>query len=177
MRNAKVVAGSSRGPGASLSAVQPAPAQSWPQRPVKIIVPFPLAETRRHRPHHAQRLGEAFGQQFVVENVPGQRHCLRPRRSPARGDGHMLLMGRRPDRHRSGDDQDAVRSIRDFAPISVIGTNPLVLVVHPSIPARTVAEFITYVRAQPVKLTYASAASAASFICRRRCSCIAQVSR
>jgi tripartite-type tricarboxylate transporter receptor subunit TctC len=145
---------------ASLSAVQPAPSQSWPQRPVKIIVPFPPGgNTDGIARIMAQRLGEAFGQQFVVENRAGASGTVAAEavaRAPA--DGHMLLMGSpsqiaiAPAMTRTSYDP-----IRDFAPISVIGTNPLVLVVHPSIPARTVAEFITYVRAQPVKLTYASA--------------------
>jgi tripartite-type tricarboxylate transporter receptor subunit TctC len=145
---------------AGLGMVPPAWSQSWPQRPVKIIVPFPPGgNTDGIARIMAQRLAEAFGQQFVVENRAGASGTVAAEavaRAPA--DGHMLLMGSpsqiaiAPAMTRTSYDP-----IRDFAPISVVGTNPLVLVVHPSIPSRTVAEFITYVRAQPVKLTYASA--------------------
>jgi tripartite-type tricarboxylate transporter receptor subunit TctC len=114
---------------AGLAMVQPAPSQSWPQRPVKIIVPFPPGgNTDGIARIMAQRLGEAFGQQFVVENRAGASGTVAAEavaRAPA--DGHMLLMGSpsqiaiAPAMTRTPYDP-----IKDFAPISVIGTNPLV---------------------------------------------------
>ncbi len=145
---------------AALVISQPAHSQTWPQKPVKIIVPFPPGgNTDGIARIIAERLGEALGQQFVVENRAGASGTLAAEnvaRAPA--DGYMLLM--------ASPSQIAIAPamtktpydpVKDFAPISIIGSNPLVLVVHPSMPVRTVAEFVEYVRKQPVKLAYAAA--------------------
>ena len=131
--------------------------QVWPQKPVKIVVPFaPGGNTDGIARLIAQPLGDAFGQQFVVENRPAAAGALAAEavaRSSA--DGHMLLMGTPsqiaiiPLTTRTAYDP-----VKDFAPISVIGTNPYVLVVHPRIPANTLAEFVDYARGHPDKLTY-----------------------
>ena len=131
--------------------------QVWPQKPVKIVVPFaPGGNTDGIARLIAQPLGDAFGQQFVVENRPAAAGALAAEavaRSSA--DGHMLLMGTPsqiaiiPLTTRTAYDP-----VKDFAPISVIGTNPYVLVVHPRIPANSLAEFVDYARGHPDKLTY-----------------------
>lgn len=134
-------------------------AQSWPQRPVRIIVPFGAGGSSDVAARIvAQRLGDAFGQPFVVENRAGASGVIAAEtvaRAPA--DGYTLLMGSTA--------QLAVLPritkvpydpVRDFAPISVVATNPFVLAVHPSIPARTVAELVAFARGQPQPLAYAS---------------------
>jgi tripartite-type tricarboxylate transporter receptor subunit TctC len=131
--------------------------QVWPQKPVKIVVPFaPGGNTDGIARLIAQPLGDAFGQQFVVENRPAAAGAIAAEavaRSSA--DGHMLLMGTPsqiaiiPLTTRTAYDP-----VKDFAPISVIGTNPYVLVVHPRIPANTLAEFVDYARGRPDKLDY-----------------------
>src|SRR5262245_59112464 len=124
------------------------------QKPVKIIVPFaPGGNSDGIARLIAQPLGEAFGQQFVVENRPAAVAAEAVARSSA--DGHMLLMGS-PSQIAilPVTTKTAYDPVKDFAPISVIGTNPYVLVVHPRIPANTLAEFVDYARGRPDKLDY-----------------------
>ncbi|HEU4359537.1 MAG TPA: tripartite tricarboxylate transporter substrate binding protein [Xanthobacteraceae bacterium] len=137
--------------------ISSARSQVWPQKPVKIVVPFaPGGNTDGIARLIAQPLGDAFGQQFVVENRPAAAGAIAAEavaRSSA--DGHMLLMGTPsqiaiiPLTTRTAYDP-----VKDFAPISVIGTNPYVLVVHPRIPANTLAEFVDYARGRADKLDY-----------------------
>ena len=136
---------------------QSARSQIWPQKPVKIIVPFaPGGNSDGIARLIAQPLGDAFGQQFVVENRPAAVGAVAAEavaRSSA--DGHMLLMGS-PSQIAilPVTTKTAYDPVKDFAPISVIGTNPYVLVVHPRIPANTLAEFVDYARGRPDKLDY-----------------------
>ena len=136
---------------------QSARSQIWPQKPVKILVPFaPGGNSDGIARLIAQPLGDAFGQQFVVENRPAAVGALAAEavaRSSA--DGHMLLMGS-PSQIAilPVTTKTAYDPVKDFAPISVIGTNPYVLLVHPRIPANTLAEFVDYARRRPDKLDY-----------------------
>jgi tripartite-type tricarboxylate transporter receptor subunit TctC len=136
-----------------------AQAQGWPQRPVRILVPFaPGGNTDGIARIVAQRLGEVFPQQFLVENRPGAGGALAAEavaRSPA--DGHTLfltsvsVLAVLPAMTRTPFDP-----VKDFVPISNIGSNPNVLVTYPGFPPKTIAEFVEYVRAQPQKLSYAA---------------------
>jgi len=139
---------------------RPARAQSWPQRPVRIIVPFPPGGNSDAIARViAAHLGDALGQQFVVESRAGAGGAIGAE-SVARAapDGYMLFLGSPsqiailPNVAKTSYDQ-----VKDFSPISIIGTNPLVLVANPGLPARTVGELVDYVRAQPVKLSYGTA--------------------
>jgi tripartite-type tricarboxylate transporter receptor subunit TctC len=144
---------------AALSFGQPAQSQVWPQKPVKIIVPFaPGGNTDGIARLIAQPLGERLGQQFVVENRPGAAGALATEavvRSPA--DGYTLLMGTpsqiaiAPQTTKTPYDP-----VKDLAPISVVATNPYVLVVNSKIAVSTLAEFVDYVRRQPGKVAYAA---------------------
>ena len=138
-------------------AASPAWSQPWPQKPVKIIVPFaPGGNTDGIARIVGQRLGEAFGQQFIVENRPGAGGAIAAQ-SVARSsaDGYTLFMTSvsmlaiLPAMTKTPYDP-----VKDFAPISVIGTNPYVLITHPGLPVATLAEFMDYVRARPATLTY-----------------------
>ena len=144
---------------AALSLGQPAQSQVWPQKPVKIIVPFaPGGNTDGIARLIAQPLGERLGQQFVVENRPGAAGAIAAEAVARSGaDGHTLLMGT-PSQIAivPAMTKTAYDPVKDFAPISVVGTNPYVLVVHPSIPVATVAELVDYARKQPDKLAYAA---------------------
>ena len=105
----------------------------------------------------AQRLSESFGRQFVVENLPNAAGGTRAAEAVARAqaDGYTLFLT-------AGSvlailpavTKTTYDPVNDFAPISVIGTNSFVLVVHPSIPVKTLPEFVDYVRKQPNKLSY-----------------------
>src|SRR5215467_13015762 len=114
---------------------RPAQSQVWPQRPVRIIVPFaPGGNTDVIARIIAPHLGEAFGRQFVVENRPGAAGAIGGEvvaRAPA--DGYTLLMATLGQiaiapalANTSYDPQ------KDFVAISKIGSNPFVLTVHPS---------------------------------------------
>jgi tripartite-type tricarboxylate transporter receptor subunit TctC len=139
--------------------VNRATAQPYPSRPVTIVVPFAAGgNTDNIARLVAQRFGEKLGHQFVVEDRPGAAGAIAAEfvaRSPA--DGYTLFMSALaqiaivPAVNKTRYDP-----IKDFAPISVIGTNPFVLAVNKDMPVKTVAEFVAYVRAQPQKLPYAT---------------------
>jgi tripartite-type tricarboxylate transporter receptor subunit TctC len=129
----------------------------WPSRPVKIVVPFGAGgNTDIVARIVAQDFGGAFGQPFIVENHPGAAGVLGAEvvaRAPA--DGHTLLMATQPQISIvPAMTKTPYDPLRDFVPISNIGTNPFVLVVRPGLPVNTVAEFVDYVGKNPNKLTY-----------------------
>jgi tripartite-type tricarboxylate transporter receptor subunit TctC len=144
---------------AAVVAGEPAWSQTWPQKPVRIVVPFaPGGNTDGIARLIAQPLGETFGQLFVVENRPGAAGAIAAEavaRAPA--DGQTLLMGTPsqiaiiPAMTKTPYDP-----VKDLAPISVVGTNPYVLVVHAGLPVRTLAELAAHARRQPDKLAYAA---------------------
>jgi tripartite-type tricarboxylate transporter receptor subunit TctC len=129
----------------------------WPSRPVKIVVPFGAGgNTDIIARIVAQDFTSAFGESFFVENRPGAAGVLAAEavaRAPA--DGLTLLMATQPQISIVPTmTRTTYDPIKDFAPISVIGTNPFVLVVRTGLPVSTVTEFVEYVRHNPNKLTY-----------------------
>ncbi len=134
-------------------------AQTWPLRPIKIIVPFGPGGTSDGMARIlAQRLGEKLGQQVIVENRPGASGAIAAEavaRAPA--DGYTLFW--------ATPSQIAVLPamakvtfdpVKDFAPISAVATTPFVLVVNSqSVPVTSLSEFIDYVRKNPGQLTFA----------------------
>jgi tripartite-type tricarboxylate transporter receptor subunit TctC len=133
-------------------------AQDWPHRPVRMIAPYAAGGNSDVLARlTAQRLSDAFGQQFIVENRVGGNGMIATEavaRSPA--DGYTLLWAALPPIAI----QPALSKVpydptRDFAPVSVVATNPFVLVVNRAIPVNSVAEFIAWVRGQPTKVSYA----------------------
>jgi tripartite-type tricarboxylate transporter receptor subunit TctC len=136
----------------------PAHAQHYPNRPVRVIVPLAAGGgmdtvTRGL----AQRLGDSFGQTVVVDNRPGAGSQVGLEILAASApDGHTLMMLSattviHPLLYKSRFD-----IVRDFAPVSQVTAQGYVLVVHPTIPAKSVAELVQYLRANPGKLNYAS---------------------
>jgi tripartite-type tricarboxylate transporter receptor subunit TctC len=143
-----------------VASAQPAQSQAWPQRPVRIMVAYAAGgNTDIIARIIAQRLGEVFGHQFVVENRPGAAGAIAAdavARSPA--DGYTLFMASLGEiAIVPAVTKTSYDPLKDFAPISNIGTNPFVLVVHPSIPANNVAEFVNFARASPDQLSYSVA--------------------
>ncbi|TMJ33357.1 MAG: tripartite tricarboxylate transporter substrate binding protein [Alphaproteobacteria bacterium] len=133
-------------------------AQDWPARPVRLIAPYAAGGNSDGIARiTAQRLTEALGQTFVVENRLGGNGALAAEAvARAAPDGYTLLWGATPPLTiNPALTKLSYDPVRDFAPISVVGTNAFVLVVNKDFPPRTVAEFISYVRAQPGKLAYA----------------------
>ena len=139
--------------------VAPAQAQDWPNRPVKIIVPFaPGGNADGMARIIGQRLGDVLGQNFVVENRTGAGGTIAVQdvaRSPA--DGYTLLWGVQPQIVIIPAMQKVTYDpVKDLAPISVLATNPFVLVVNGKLPVKSVAELVTWAKSQPGKLSYGS---------------------
>jgi tripartite-type tricarboxylate transporter receptor subunit TctC len=134
-------------------------AESWPQRSVRIVVPFAAGgNTDGIARVIGQSLSDGFGQPFVIENKPGADGAIAAEAVKiAPADGYTLFMAALP--------QIAIfpamtkvsyDPVKDFAPISNVGSNPFMLIVHPSFPAHDLGELVTYVRARPSEVTYAS---------------------
>src|SRR3954451_21287723 len=139
----------------------PCLAQDYPTHPVKIIVPFgaggPADVTARQI---GSILQENFGQPFVVENRTGAGGVIGTFEvSKAAPDGYTLLMMSNTQTANESLLTAAQRKyelMKDLAPIAPVNSSDLVIVVHPSVPAKTLAEFIALAKSQPGKLNYAS---------------------
>ena len=143
-----------------LSALFPiaAHSQSWPSRAVRILVPYAAGGNSDGIARiTAQRLTVALGQTFLVENRLGANGALAGEavvRAPA--DGYTLLWAVSPQMTIEPALQKLnYDPVKDFAPISVVGINGFVLVVNKEVPAKTIGQFVAYVRAQPKILSYA----------------------
>lgn len=145
---------------ATAALVRPSFALDWPTRPVMLFVPFAAGgNTDGIARIAAQRLTEAFGQQFLVENRPGAGGALAAEAVlRAEPDGYSLFFSALP--------QIAIvpamqrvkyDPVKDFMPVCNIASNPFVLLVHKDMPVKTIGEFIAHVKAQPGKIAYASA--------------------
>jgi len=143
----------------------PAVAQDYPSKPVRIIVPYPpggptdiVARLVGHK------LSERYKQAFVIDNRPGAGGNLGAEavaRSPA--DGYSLVVGTTAHAiNPSLFKQMNYDLVRDFAPVALLTRMPLVLVVHPELPASNVAEFIAHARKPGVNLSYASSGNGQS---------------
>jgi tripartite-type tricarboxylate transporter receptor subunit TctC len=132
-------------------------AQSWPQRPVRIVVPSPPAGgTDIVARVMADHFSKAFKQQFFVENRPGAGNMIGIESvARAANDGYTFLMTASTLSLNSVlYKKVAYDPIKDFAPITLAAKAPNVLIVNPSVPAKTLPEFIALAKKQPGKLTY-----------------------
>ena len=137
-----------------------AQAQSYPTKPIHLIVPFPPGGGNDTVARAiAQQLGPDLGQPMVIDNRPGAGGSVGAElAAKAPPDGYTLFL--------AGVGSHAVNPnvhaklpydpVKDFAPITLLASAPSVLVVNPAVPARTIAEFTAYARANPGKLNYAS---------------------
>ena len=137
--------------------------QDYPSRPIRLIVPYPPGGPVDIMGRlTGQKLGELLGVQVVIDNRAGANGNIAgeivARSNP---DGYTLIMGANgviavnPSLYRKMpfDPQ------KDLAPISLVGTGPLLMVVHPTVPAQSVAEFISLAKAKPGGINYASSGS------------------
>ncbi|MES2564377.1 MAG: tripartite tricarboxylate transporter substrate binding protein [Pseudomonadota bacterium] len=140
----------------------PAYAQSYPSKPIRIVVGFPpggatdvVARTI------SQKLGEALGQSVIVDNRAGAASNIGAELvAHAPKDGHTLFMGTvSTSINPSLYTKLAYDPLRDFTPVSQVTATPFLFVVHPSLPVRSVKEFIALARVKPGELNYASAGS------------------
>src|SRR5262245_7930223 len=137
-----------------------AQAQAWPDRPVKIIVPYAAGGgTDVLARVLADRLSDAFGQRFIVENRPGAGGMIGAetiaRSAP---DGYALLVSSPAE---IAINQHVYRKIgyhplKDLAPITLIASTPLIVVAHPDLKVASPAELIALLKARPGQLTYSS---------------------
>ena len=137
----------------------PALSQTYPDRPVRIIVAFaPGGPTDVMARLLAQQLSEDLGKQFFIENQPGAGgNTGMGNAARAAPDGYTILVTSssyvvNPSLFTKG----SYDPYKDFIPITNVGVSPNLLVVHPSIPARSVSELIAYIKSNPGKISYAS---------------------
>lgn len=140
----------------------PALAQAYPTKPVTMIVPYPPGgATDIIGRVLAQKLSENLKQQFVVDNRSGAGGNIGAQAvASAKPDGYTLLMGAMTSHSINATLQKDTAKFsleRDFAPVTIVGTVPLVLVVHPSVNAKTLKEFVALAKAKAGDMTYASA--------------------
>jgi tripartite-type tricarboxylate transporter receptor subunit TctC len=151
------------------AALAAAPLAAWaafPERPLRLVVPFPAGGAADLMARGlAQHLGEQLGQQVVIDNrggAGGTVACEVVARAPA--DGYTLLFGTMGTQVINPALYSKLRydPLKDFAPIALTHITPRVLVVGPSVKARTVGELIALARAKTGQLTYGSAGNGSS---------------
>jgi tripartite-type tricarboxylate transporter receptor subunit TctC len=142
-------------------------AQEYPTRAVKIVVPIAAGATNDIVARLiAQKLQDELKQPFVVENRPGGAQIMGSevvaRSAP---DGYTLLLGNTSILaiQQSLFPKLPYHPQRDFEPVSIVAESPSVLVVHPSIPAATMKEFVAYAKANPGKMNYGSPGNGTPF--------------
>ena len=143
------------------SAIAEAGEDGWPQRPLRLVVPFPAgSSTDIIARIVAQKLSHRLGQQIVIENRAGASGNI----------GADAVAKATPDGYTIGIATASTHAvaaslspnlpydpIRDFAPVAMIGSQPYVLVLHPALPAHNLAELIALAKAKPGTLNYGSA--------------------
>jgi tripartite-type tricarboxylate transporter receptor subunit TctC len=137
----------------------PASAQDYPTKPITLVVPFPAGGGNDALARLvAEKMSRALGQQVVVENRGGAGGTIATRAvAKTSPDGYTILLtytgtlAINPSLYPNA----SYDPRKDFAPIGLIGSLPSVLVVHPSLPVRSVVELIAYAKANPGKVNYA----------------------
>ena len=150
---------------AALAASLACAADEYPVRAVRVVVPFaPGGGTDVVGRILAQQLGQRLGQSFVIENKPaGSGIVGADFVAKAQGDGYTLLFA-----FSSLSSSEKLIShlpydpVADFAPVALAKTSPLVMFLHPSVPATNLREFIAYAKANPGKLNYGSSGPGSS---------------
>ena len=141
-------------------------AQTYPSKPVRLIVPFAAGGnvdiTARQI---APGMSELLGQNFIVDNRVGAGGIIGAEVvAKSAPDGYTLMMGSNstvsvaPSLY----PKISYHPVRDFAPVSLVATTPFVLVVHPSVPVKTVREFVALAKSRPGKMTMASGGTGSS---------------
>jgi len=140
-------------------ATQPAAAQTYPSRPVKIIVPFAPGGVDVTARIVADRLAAALGQPFVVENRPGGAGGSVGAKAAASAepDGYTLLFSSPgPATISPAINRNAGYDINSFTGVALASMSPIILVTNPSVPVKTVPELIAYAKANPGQVRYPS---------------------
>ena len=135
-------------------------AQTYPVKSVRMVVPFAAGAGSNDIMARliAQKLTDALGQQFVVDNRPGASGIIGMEIvAQAPPDGYtVLMMSLTFSVNPSLFSKLPYDTVKDFVPVTMVASAPLMLVVHPSIPVKSVQEFIAYAKANPGKLNFGS---------------------
>lgn len=140
-------------------------AQRYPTRPIQLIVPFaPGGGTDFVARIIGQKLTEVFGQPILIQNVTGASGNIGAERaSKSAPDGYTLFMGSSPNAvAMSLFRKVPFDFVRDFVAVTLVGSNPQILVVNPVVPAKSVAELVRLAKRKPGVLTYGSAGAGAA---------------
>ena len=130
-------------------------AQEYPLKPIRFVVgPGPDALARAV----SQKLTDAWGQQIVIDQRPGAGGSIAADIvAKARGDGYTLLLATGSHTINAALQKQSYDLIQDFSAVSLVGSVPFILVVHPSLPVYSVKELVALARAKPGELNYGSA--------------------
>jgi len=141
-------------------------AQAWPSKPLRMVVPFaPGGVTDSSARLVAAKMQEALGQPVVVDNRTGAGGIIATDHvAKSAPDGYTMLMGSAaPQTLLQFLQKTGYDGVKDFAPITLVNTFPIVLMVHPSVPAQNVKELIALAKAQPGKLNFTGAGGLTQF--------------
>jgi tripartite-type tricarboxylate transporter receptor subunit TctC len=138
-------------------------AQTYPDKPIKAVVPFAAGSaTDQIGRAFAQKMQEALGQPIVIDNKPGVNGMLGADAvAKAAPDGYTILIG-------TNSTNAALKSLmkqlpydqdKAFAPVAYMGSVPLIMAVHPDVPAKTLKEFVDLAKAKPGTINFASAST------------------
>jgi tripartite-type tricarboxylate transporter receptor subunit TctC len=149
-----------------LSLALEAAAQPYPAKPIRFIVPFPPGGSADILARAiGQKAGEGLGQSFVVENRPGAGTAIGAEAlAKSASDGYAIMIGTVSSHaiNPALNPKLPFDPVKDFTPVSLVATIPFAMIVHPSVPANTVQEFVALARAKPGTLNYSSAGSGTS---------------
>ena len=140
-------------------------AQSYPSKPLRMVVPFPPGGSADILGRSVgQKLGERLGQPVVIDNRPGAGAAIGAKAvAEAPADGYTLLLGT-VSSHAMSPATNTVGydPVKDFTPIAEIASIPFVVLVHPGVPVKNIAELVALAKSKPGQVTYASAGSGTS---------------
>jgi tripartite-type tricarboxylate transporter receptor subunit TctC len=141
-------------------------AQVWPTKPLRMVVPFaPGGVTDSTARLVASKMQESLGQPVVVDNRTGAGGVIATEHvAKSAPDGYTILMASAaPQTLTQFLQKTGYDGVKDFAPVSLVNTFPIVLMVHPSVPAQNVKELIALAKSQPGKLNFAGAGGLTQF--------------
>jgi tripartite-type tricarboxylate transporter receptor subunit TctC len=148
----------------ALSCAAAANAQNYPNKPIRLIVGFaPGGNTDTVARIVGQKLGERLGGQVIIDNRGGAGGTLGTELAArANADGYTLTMGTTTTHAIAVAAYPKLRydPVKDFAPIALVANAPYLLVVHSSVPVKTLSDFVSYAKQRPGKLNYGSAGTA-----------------
>ena len=143
-----------------LTGVGHAFAESWPARPVRLVVPFPPGgSTDIVGRLIAEKLSKSLGQQVIVDNRSGAGGTIGSDAvAKSAPDGYTLLIGTSSTHAIAPSlySKLGYDVARDFAPVTLLGTATIMMVVHPSVPGKSVAEFVALAKAKPGEIMFGS---------------------